>query len=223
MTFDKESPLPKPQTPNTELCQHIANNIHEHGYCLLNNALPAHTTTNLHQRISNMPKEDFSQAGIGRRENFQHNQTYRSDRIHWLNANQHAEAAYLTWMEHLRLGLNRELFMGLYDYEAHFAHYTKGAFYKRHLDAFQGNTNRILTTVFYLNPQWKEANGGQLLIYQDTQTSTPMLSILPQIGTLVIFLSDQFPHEVLAAQQDRYSIAGWFRVKAAGGILDPAF
>jgi len=39
--------------------------------------------------------------------------------------------------------------------------------------------------------------------------------VLPQLGTLVVFLSEEFPHEVLAAQRDRYSIAGWFRVNSS--------
>lgn len=32
------------------------------------------------------------------------------------------------------------------------------------------------------------------------------------LGTLVVFLSEEFEHEVLPAKRDRYSIAGWFRV-----------
>jgi SM-20-related protein len=36
--------------------------------------------------------------------------------------------------------------------------------------------------------------------------------IKPDAGTLVIFLSDEFPHEVMTVFKDRYSIAGWFRI-----------
>jgi SM-20-related protein len=46
--------------------------------------------------------------------------------------------------------------------------------------------------------------------------------LLPTYGTLVVFLSDEFPHEVLKAHRDRYSIAGWFRVNTTlGGTIDP--
>jgi SM-20-related protein len=41
--------------------------------------------------------------------------------------------------------------------------------------------------------------------------ATPIERVLPNYGKIVIFISDQFPHEVLAAERDRYSIAGWFR------------
>ncbi|MDQ6962829.1 MAG: 2OG-Fe(II) oxygenase [Mariprofundaceae bacterium] len=212
-----------PLSPSPEICQHIAQYLSDQGYCILESAMPKSITDMLYQRITTMRKEDFFQAGIGRKNNFQVDQQYRTDHIHWLHQDQASEAAYLAWMESLRLGLNQALFMGLFDYEAHFSHYAKSDFYKRHLDAFKGNTNRILTTLFYLNPQWDKQDGGELLMYENDKSQIPLHTIMPNMGTLVIFLSDQFPHEVLAAQQDRYSIAGWFRVKATGGVLDPAY
>lgn len=38
----------------------------------------------------------------------------------------------------------------------------------------------------------------------------------------MLFLSEEFPHEVLPASRERYSIAGWFRVNGNGaGRVDP--
>ncbi len=34
--------------------------------------------------------------------------------------------------------------------------------------------------------------------------------ILPSPGLMVLFLSEDFPHEVLPATRSRHSIAGWF-------------
>ncbi|MBV1883381.1 MAG: 2OG-Fe(II) oxygenase [Pseudomonadales bacterium] len=34
------------------------------------------------------------------------------------------------------------------------------------------------------------------------------------LGTLVLFLSETFPHEVLKSQRQRLSLTGWFRVNA---------
>jgi SM-20-related protein len=46
--------------------------------------------------------------------------------------------------------------------------------------------------------------------------------VVPQMGTLVVFLSERFPHEVLPAHADRYSIAGWFRVNTSiNNQIDP--
>ena len=41
--------------------------------------------------------------------------------------------------------------------------------------------------------------------------------VLPRGGTLVVFLSDRFPHEVLPARRERLSLAGWFRRRSLGG------
>lgn len=68
-------------------------------------------------------------------------------------------------MEQIRCEVNRHFFLGLFEYEAHFAKYEAGDFYLKHLDSFRGNENRKLTTVFYLNENWTPADGGELKIY----------------------------------------------------------
>lgn len=88
--------------------------------------------------------------------------------------------------------------------------YEKGDFYKTHMDAFKKSKNRIVTTVYYLNETWYEENGGLLVIYDDN--ANVLTKVIPQANTLVVFLSDKFPHEVLAAKKNRFSIAGWFRI-----------
>jgi len=199
-----------------DIFQHISQHLADVGYCVLESALPDKITQGLYQRVTTLPKDEFSHAGIGRRGDFHLDNGFRTDKIYWLEATDSAETAFLEWMEQLRLGINRQLFMGLFDYEAHFAHYAPGTFYKRHLDAFKGSSNRVLTTVFYLNHQWVENDGGEILLYENETSQAPFKTILPHMGALVLFLSDQFPHEVVSAQRDRYSIAGWFRIKPMG-------
>jgi len=110
------------------------------------------------------------------------------------------------------------LFLGLFSFESHFAHYPPGAFYKTHLDAFKGESNRILSVVTYLNSGWLPDDGGEMVLY----TETDSLSVTPALSTLAIFLSEDFPHEVLPTQRDRYSIAGWFRLNTSiGDQIDP--
>jgi len=41
------------------------------------------------------------------------------------------------------------------------------------------------------------------------------MQVTPSYGTLVTFLSEEMPHEVLVSKRDRYAIAGWFRVNAS--------
>jgi len=182
-------------------------------------ALMAHR---LHRRVTSLGERQLEAAGIGRQQDFSKNRDIRRDRIHWLAREHHAEQGWLDFMEQLRLHMNRYLMLGLFSHECHFAHYPPGAFYKRHMDAFKGQSNRILTTVFYLNPQWQAEDGGELVIYNDADSDRVRAQLLPEFGTLVSFLSEEFPHEVLAAQRDRYSIAGWFRINSSlNGVIDP--
>ena len=49
-------------------------------------------------------------------------------------------------------------------------------------------------------------------MYRDFD-SEPLEAIVPQMGRMVVFFSERFPHEVKPAVRRRYSIAGWFRVR----------
>ncbi len=204
------------------LYDQIADALVDTGYIILPSALPETLTSELYLHLQALNDQQFQRAGVGREQDHQLHGGIRRDQIRWLGRQQTVEAEYLDWMEDLREGLNRRLFMGLFDYEAHFSHYRAGAFYKRHLDAFRGQTNRVLTTVLYLNPDWDEQQGGELLIWPEPDSETVIEKVVPQMGTLVIFLSEQFPHEVLPASTDRYSIAGWFRVNTSiNNQIDP--
>lgn len=191
----------------------IADALTLHGYCILPHLLPSTLTDDLYQRVTHLDEHnDLTQAGIGRERQHQLNEKIRRDETRWLDPANHIDQAYLTYMADFRLAMNQRLFLGLFDYEAHYAHYPVGAFYKKHVDAFKGQSIRVLTTVMYLNPFWQQKDGGQLQIY-DGNNGNLIYSIQPEMGVFVVFLSEQFPHEVLPAKRDRYSIAGWFRVQ----------
>lgn len=190
----------------------IADALSTHGYCILPQLLPTTLINDLYRRVARLDEYNALElAGIGREQKHQLNETIRSDETRWLDPDNNVDQTYLNHMSDFRLAMNQRLFLGLFDYEAHYAHYPSGAFYKRHVDAFKGQSNRILTTVLYLNPFWQTQDGGQLQIY-DLNNDSLITSVEPELGTFVVFLSEQFPHEVLPAYRDRYSIAGWFRV-----------
>ncbi|ACV25543.1 2OG-Fe(II) oxygenase [Kangiella koreensis] len=189
----------------------ICDAITEQGYIVLPNALPLDVLNHLFSGLIDSNPHQFDQAGIGREQDFHTNEFVRTDQIQWLELHQIFAQDYFAWIEELRLRLNRHLFLGLFDYECMFAHYQEGAFYKRHLDAFRGGTNRRLTTVLYLNPQWNPEDGGELLIYRK-RSKTPIETVVPSFGTLVVFLSEVFPHEVLPANKSRFSLTGWYRI-----------
>ncbi|EKO3538508.1 2OG-Fe(II) oxygenase [Vibrio fluvialis] len=162
------------------------------------------------QSLRDCAPENWKRARIGRNDDLQRETTIRSDKIQWLSQNMAQPVqGYLERMEQIRQAVNRDFFLGLFEYEAHFAKYEQGDFYKKHLDAFRGQENRKLTTVFYMNEAWQPADGGELKIYDlDDQLID---TVAPVAGRLVVFLSENFPHEVLPTHADRVSIAGWFR------------
>lgn len=209
------------------LFDHIARSLEQVGYVVVPNALPGSLTERLFADFKSLGASELKPAGIGRQSDFQHNPFVRRDRICWLRGESAASAEFLVWAERLREALNRRLFLGLFDYECHYASYPTGAFYKKHLDAFKGQSNRRLSTVLYLNPQWHASDGGELVLYpplatEPARVAEPLQIITPEYGTLVIFLSEEFPHEVLPAHRPRHSIAGWFRVNTSSAVrLDP--
>lgn len=190
------------------------------GYAVVDQALLQPLALQLRQRVLSLPEQAFSPAGVGRQGDYQKNRRIRGDSIHWLNGADISELQYLAWMEALRVALNKRLFLGLFDYECHFARYPSGSYYQKHFDAFRGRSNRVLSTVFYLNPDWQPADGGHLLIYDEWDQLEARVN--PALGSLVVFLSEKVPHEVTVARRMRYSVAGWFRVNASlGSQLDP--
>lgn len=198
----------------------IIDKVADQGYCIIDDFLQPEHSQVLYHHAQQLPAQHWNLAGIGRQQNQTINTMVRNDRIYWLTQQEPRHKDYLAIMEQLRNEFNRELFLGLFDYECHLAHYPKGAFYKKHLDAFKGRSNRVLTTVFYLNPEWQDSDGGQLVIYGDN--GQVLETVLPKQGRLVVFLSDRFVHEVLRSGRDRFSITGWFRINASiSGIIDP--
>jgi len=194
------------------LFDQIADALADTGYIVLDQPLPDSLIRGLIENLQ-MQQAALKPAGVGRQGDFQLDQNIRGDAIQWLEPGDLAVTEFLCWMDTLRLAINQRLYLGLFEYEAHYALYAPGAFYQKHRDAFKGNLGRKLSTVLYLNPDWDLMAGGELVLYDEADT-TQLARVAPECGRLMIFLSEDFPHEVLPATQPRQSIAGWFRIKA---------
>lgn len=201
-------------TQNEALFQRITQDLEEQGYSIQPAVFPATLADALYQHQQSMHDTQFSVAGIGRGDDYQHTEFVRTDEICWITGDSSAGQQWLSWANALQRHLNRHLFLGLFSFESHFAHYRPGDYYKRHYDAFKGEANRVLSIVLYLNPGWTTDNGGSLVLYKHDKDHTG-IRVTPLMGTLVTFLSEDFPHEVLPATRDRYSIAGWFRINTS--------
>lgn len=199
---------------NDHLFAQIAMDIKTKGYSINPEALPISLGNNLIRHLGRLSEEDFVKAGIGRDRQLMRNNFVRGDEICWITSESKVGRAWLNWTGKMQVYLNRQLFLGLFSFESHFAHYAAGDFYKRHFDSFKGEANRVLSLVVYLNPTWVQADGGELVLFTD-KSNPEGIKVAPGFRTVVIFLSDDFPHEVRVTHRDRYSIAGWFRINSS--------
>ena len=188
--------------------------IAERGYAVVPGAAPRPLVRALRERAREVHAlGGFTQARVGRAEGRAQRQDIRGDRIAWLDpsAPAPAEASLFAWLEQLRTACNRELMLGLAEIEAHYAIYAPGASYARHRDRFRDDDARVLSCVLYLNENWRAGDGGALQLFPPDAAP---LTVHPQGGTLVAFLSADFDHEVLPAKRERMALTGWYRRRA---------
>jgi SM-20-related protein len=154
---------------------------------------------------------DFGAARIGTDRRLQRREDIRGDSTCWITPPLWpAEQALLEQLEQLRLELNREAGLGLFELELHYAWYPPGAGYARHVDQPQGREQRRVSLVMYLNEDWTPTAGGELRIFGAADSHR---DIEPLAGRLVCFLTQAREHAVLPTQRDRLSISGWFRTR----------
>ncbi|MEJ2880903.1 2OG-Fe(II) oxygenase [Pedobacter sp. GR22-6] len=147
-------------------------------------------------------------AGTGNRSSVVQDQSYRSDKIYWLDKsyNDPFENEFFTLIDTFIGHLNDTCYTGITDYEFHYTLYETGSFYKKHLDQFRNDSSRKYSMVMYLNEGWQDSDGGELCIHHTDQR---IQNISPQNGRSVFFQSDELAHEVLPTRKPRMSITGW--------------
>ncbi|MBP6749545.1 MAG: 2OG-Fe(II) oxygenase [Xanthomonadaceae bacterium] len=163
----------------------------------------------------------LGEAAVGRLGTHLRRSDVRGDRTCWLDDPRCGKVAadYLSALTRIRAAIDRRLFLGLVEFEAHYAAYPSGAGYARHRDRFRDSDARVVSWVSYLNAEWTAADGGALRLYlpngdsssHDGSNDDAIETIeLAPVGGSVCFLSE-LEHEVLVAHRERYSIAGWMR------------
>lgn len=186
--------------------------LQEQGYVVLDDFLPADTARGL-LKSARAKKDDglFHAAGIGQGSDHQVIKKIRGDEVLWWETPLpgSSESVLSNRLDELKQAINREWFLGIWEWEGHYACYPPGAFYEKHVDPFQKDDSRILSTIYYLNAEWQPEDGGQLVIYPENQPQG--LRIEPKANRLVVFFSDQLAHEVLETRRARWSVTGWFK------------
>ncbi len=184
------------------------NDFELNGWAELRNFLTTEISKGLLLEMDELQSNvEFQQASIGKNDSKQVNLSQRGDFISWIDPKNPLPWAsqYLKELEQVMSMLNRHFYLGLRDYECHYAHYPVGSFYKRHIDRHAQGSARRVSSVFYLNSNWEESAGGELVIYDGKSEPS---RIMPELGTLVLFLSEM-EHEVLQTLRNRKSITGW--------------
>ena len=188
----------------------IVDDLAERGWSRQNIFLPLGLTRELAAECRKRAAEgELAPAAVGRGPTSEIREGIRGDHIQWLEPGEtEACDSYLSLMDSLREALNRGLFLGLEDFESHFALYPPGAFYLKHVDRFRDDDRRMVSAVIYLNDAWLPEHGGELRMYLKDGVEH---NVVPTGGCLVVFLSGEVPHEVLPATRERLSLTGWFR------------
>lgn len=157
--------------------------------------------------LAKLGDQAFDKAGIGALGNHTINQEVRGDYVYWIDREEDDSIMnYFNRIDQMIALLKRHCFLPISGSEFHFAHYPKGSFYEKHLDQFTGRGNRLMSVVFYMNEEWMAADAGELKLYLSNGKEEV---VAPVANRLVLFKSDQVPHEVLPTHVSRYSLTGW--------------
>ncbi|CAM9593023.1 unnamed protein product [Ascophyllum nodosum] len=81
-----------------------------------------------------------------------------------------------------------------------------GGCFPLHFDNPGPPNRRALTCLLYLNPHWKEGDGGEVCL---TPFLEKEITIAPMLDRLVIFRSDRILHRVLPSNAERYMLTIW--------------
>jgi SM-20-related protein len=198
-----------------DLLDYISQAIYQNSYVVVDDFVDeSYRKALLKEQTDLLNQGQFKKAAVGKGDQKQVRAEIRSDEVLWMDPAALSPLQVVFWekIEELKQVLNRRCFLGLKSFEGHFARYPIGSFYKRHVDQFHAVPHRIVTVILYLNDSWTEADGGQLRMYFPKEDGSERIEdVLPVGGRLVVFLSEEIPHEVMPTQKERISITGWLR------------
>lgn len=188
--------------------------IHQEGWGMIQNFQEKEISIRLRDECTKACQtKNFPEARIGSGSSLHRDPEIRKDQILWLLQGEAfpEQTTYQKHLDLLRIALNERFFLGLIQFQGHFALYPEGGFYKTHLDCHAGKSDRIITVILYLNENWIAGDGGELKLWTTHGEKTGAFVLIePQMGTLVCFPSADYWHEVLPTTKSRRSITGWF-------------
>lgn len=190
----------------------ISDDLEKVGYCVCPDFLDEALLSGACLDFEKIQQDgEFHQAGIGQKHLHRIESQTRGDQTFWFDraSCNVAQGQLLDQIDLLKFEFNHKLFLNLQEFEGHYASYSAGGYYHRHLDSFDRHNARRVSVIMYLNQNWHQGDGGELRIYHDGTH----LDISPSGGTMVCFLSQEFEHEVLTSFVDRHSFTGWLKTR----------
>lgn len=94
-----------------------------------------------------------------------------------------------------------------------------GGCFPLHFDGDPALDDRVCTAVLYLNPEWRESDGGHLQLVPFPEAP---VEIAPKFDRLVLFSSHSTLHRTLPSSQVRLCLTLWFYRTRPGGAVAPA-
>jgi SM-20-related protein len=188
----------------------LSDHLVRHGFWIQDSLFDSQVLQELNSTF-NDHLNDFKPASIGHKSSKTVNESLRSDSICWVDESNTQLQSYCLMIQAVTNRLKSELYLPIRRTETQIALYKEGQFYSRHKDRHFNSSQRLVTSVFYLNDNWKAGDGGELIIYpSNTNLNITQQVVEPISNRLVVFLSE-LEHEVLETYQTRKSFTTWFR------------
>ncbi|HAT1868256.1 2OG-Fe(II) oxygenase [Legionella pneumophila] len=198
----------------------IAHNIGTQRFHIIDEFLEEEHYHSLRNMANELKQQNlFRNAKIGQHLQAQQNDKIRSDQIFWIDADSPSPSiqAYLKKLVCLGNILNQTMYLGLVEFETHFAIYLPGTFYRKHVDQFESTKTRKISFVYYLNETWQTEFGGELLLYN---IEDKLIQNISPVGNRLVCFDSELPHEVHPTHQTRFSITGWMKTRSTSVLID---
>ncbi|HAT1821517.1 TPA: SM-20-like protein [Legionella pneumophila] len=198
----------------------IAHNIGTQRFHIIDEFLEEEHYHSLRNMANELKQQNlFRNAKIGQHLQAQQNDKIRSDQIFWIDADSPSPSiqAYLKKLVCLGNILNQTMYLGLVEFETHFAIYLPGTFYRKHVDQFESTKTRKISFVYYLNETWQTEFGGELLLYN---IEDKLIQNISPVGNRLVCFDSELPHEVHPTHQTRFSMTGWMKTRSTSVLID---
>lgn len=187
----------------------LIDQLEQHEYAVIDDFFPPSLYHALRlEALEAHQSNEMRRAGIGQADDYAIASDIRRDHIQWLSKTylNPAVREYFEAIDVLREVINYNFFLSLRDYEAHFAAYPMGGFYRKHRDQFKSTDARQISCVYFLNDQWQAQDAGELVMYRNRNAT----KIAP-VGNRFVCFRSHLLHEVLPTQTLRLSLTGWMK------------